>query len=137
MELKQIDLFGIKIGATLIKVGPEVGFGIALLGLAIGRRRPDAGAGRGLRGNEDLTGAAGVPAFPQDLPDKPLAAPISVAGGGIDESASQIEGPIQGGDRITVALVAPAAADRPGTKADFRAGDVVFSEGTGFHGKGR
>lgn len=67
------------------------------------------------------------------MADEALAAAAAVAGGGVDEVAAEVEGAVEGGERIGVGLVAPGAADGPGPEADFRDGPGVLAEGAVVH----
>ena len=69
----------------------------------------------------------------QHLADEAFAAPVPIAGGGVDESAAEIERAMEGGDGVGVGLHAPVRTDRPRAKADFRALDPVFSKGAILH----
>lgn len=115
-------------------VRAHVLLGIALVGAAIGARRPEAGDGRGFGGDEDLLLFAGACSLGEDLRDELLAPAVAVAGGGVDEVAAQVQCAVQRGDGIGVGLLAPGAADGPGAEADLGAVEIVAAEGTEFHG---
>ena len=134
VELQKVESFRAKEGAALGDIFPQVSFCVAFLGLAIGRWGPDSRAGRGLGGDEDLFCFSCSSAFSEDLGDELFAAAVSVAGGGIDEVASEVERAVQGFDRVGICLLAPATADGPSAEADFRAVESVFAKGTIFHG---
>ena len=105
-----------------------------LIGHAVRRRRPGAGARRRLGGDENFFLFSGGGALAEHLGDQFLAAAVAVAGGGVDEVAAEVEGAVQRGELVGVGLCAPGAADGPGAKTDFGAFKAVLAKGAVMHG---
>ncbi len=73
-------------------------------------RQPAAG----LRGDEDAL----APALAAQPRDQPLAAPVAVDVGGVDEVDARVDRRVQRPQRLLVVDGAPGATDRPGAEAD-------------------
>jgi hypothetical protein len=132
VELEQVDTLGAQFLQALLQILAEIGFRVALLRLAVWRWRPRSRNGRSLRGDKNTILIATVA---QNLGDGAFAAPIAITGGGIDQRDTEIESPVEGFDGVILRLLAPAAADGPATKANFRDFFPRFSERTLFHGR--
>ena len=115
VQQEHVDGLGLEVGQALFHVLPQEGFGVAVLPAAVGGRRPGSRR-RGALGGHDHPPL--VTSFPEHAAHDPLAAAVAVTGGGVDEVDAQVQGPVQGPDRVLVALAAPGAADRPGAEAD-------------------
>src|SRR5690606_31836480 len=92
---------------------------------AIGRWR--------LRGHEDFLRPPRGPAIPQHMGDQLFAASVAIPCCGVDEVDAQIERAVEGGERVAVSLSAPRPTDGPGTEADFRTFERVFSKRAVMH----
>ncbi len=134
VELEEVEFFDAEMGAAGGDVFAQVGFGVALFGAIVGRRRPGAVGWRRFGGDENAFLLSGGGALAQDLGDEFFAAAVAVAGGGVDEVDAEIERAVKRGERVGVGLCAPGAADGPGAEADFREVEGMSAEGPMFHG---
>jgi hypothetical protein len=109
VELQQIQRVGLQIAEAALDPGGEIVAAVALDGL---RRQPPAGLGRDV--NRFARPFAAQPR------DQPLAAPVAVDIGGVDEIDTRVDGGVQCAHRLLVVDRAPRSADRPGAETNGR-----------------
>ena len=127
VELEHVDPLGAQIGEPLREVLPQVRLAVARVRVVVGRGRPVAGRGRGLRGDGHALPALDRPR------DEPLALAVPVAGGGVDEVAPEIQGAVERGERVALALRSPTPPDGPRPEPDLPDVEPVLAEGPALH----
>ena len=135
VELEQIELGRAELGQPGGDILAEIFLGIAFVGPAVGRGRPDAGGRGGLGGDEDIFLFAGGFALAQHLADQAFAAAIAIPGGGVDEVDAKVQRAMERGEGVGLGLGAPRATNGPGAEADLGCVKGMFPEGTKFHDK--
>jgi hypothetical protein len=122
VELEQVDRVHLQVPQATINPPFEV-----LAAVALGRLRRQAAA-RFRRHVDRLALALATEARHQ-----PLAAPVAVDVGRVDEVGAGVDRGVEGAHRLLVVDGAPCAADRPGAEADRRDLHVRPSEPAVFH----
>ena len=121
---KTVELgFDAEVREAPLDEGSEIGCVVAVGGV---RREPSAGLG----GDEER-----LRSFAAEAGNEALGEAIAVDVGGVEEVDAGVEGRVEGSHRLGLVGPAPlAAADGPGTEADFRNVPAGSTERACFHG---